>query len=212
MSYSRLVQSHHEDGHQVTGTGNLWQSGGEAEQSKNEEIEYAESVEEGATLALDVEATIDAVQRQASVPKLARQPKVTQQPRIREDTTGDKGNPKSGDNGATRPPKGRSEGKGGKSRQWRNPSGFAFHASEEMFTAMDDSRLAMPCGYTVDENSLAICPNTHGGDNPSDDCADVYNTQDGNECEDSHEGYDSNGDWNGEEAVSYTHLTLPTKA
>ena len=32
MSYSRLVQSHHEDGHQVTKSGNLWQSGGEAEQ------------------------------------------------------------------------------------------------------------------------------------------------------------------------------------
>ena len=36
-----------EDGHQVTRTGNLWQSGGEAEQSKNEEIAYAESVESG---------------------------------------------------------------------------------------------------------------------------------------------------------------------
>ena len=63
---------------------------------------------------------------------------------------------------------------------------------------MDDSRLAMPCGYTADETY----PNTHGGDDPSDDYADVYNAQDGDECEDSHEGYDTSGDWNGEEAAA----------
>ena len=67
---------------------------------------------------------------------------------------------------------------------------------------MDDSRLAMPCGYTADETSLTIYPNTHGGDDPSDDYADVYNAQDGDECEDSHEGYDTSGDWNGEEAAA----------
>ena len=32
-----------EDGHQVTRTGNLWQDGGKAEQSKNEEIDYVEN-------------------------------------------------------------------------------------------------------------------------------------------------------------------------
>ena len=86
-----------EDGHQVTRTGNLWQSGGEAEQSKNEEIEYAESVEGEVTSASqaevkekeatppttptkkqDVEVTIDALQRQAQ-PQLVRQPTVAQQ-------------------------------------------------------------------------------------------------------------------------------------
>ena len=187
-----------EDGHQVTRTGNLWRYGGTAEQSKNEEIEYAESVKEAAppmtpTQKPDVEVPTDAIRKQA----FPIQASVAQQHRIQEDTTSGKGRPKSGDGGATRSPEGRSEGKGGKSRQWRNPSGFASHASEEMFIEMDDSRLAMPCGYTVDENSLTICPNTHGGDNPSDDYADVYNTQDGNECEDSHEGYDTSGDWNG---------------
>ena len=229
-----------EDGHQVTWTSNLWQwqSGGKAEQSKKEvegsaegevkapaETEHKEEsiqqyvsrrrrswkllieVEEREPIPPDDEPHIDAVRRQA----FPTQASVAQQNRIQEDTTGGKGNPKSGDDGAPRPPKGRSEGKGGKSRQWRNPSGFASHASEEMLIEMDDSRLAMPCGYrrcsenwypTADENSLTIYPSTHGGDDPSDDYADAYNAQDEDECEDSDEGYDTSGDWNGEEVAA----------
>ena len=41
---------------------------------------------------------------------------VVQHPRIHTKTTGGKGRPKSGKGGATRPPKGRGKGKGGKSR------------------------------------------------------------------------------------------------
>ena len=163
MSYSRLVQSHHEDGHQVTRTGNLWQSGGESEQSKNEEIEYAESVEGGATCASHTEAK--------EVKEAAPPETPTQKPDVevaidaiqRKDTTSGKGKPKSGDNVATRPPEGRSEGKGGKSRHvWRNLSSFALHASEEMFTAISPIK----CESLV---------NTHGNDDYADDYADVYN-------------------------------------
>ena len=93
-----------EDGHQVTRTGNLWQSGGEAEQNKNEESEYAESVEVNAEVKeieppmtlRDIEAIIDTVHRQP-------QPKLAQQHRIQEDTTSGKGKPKSGEDGATSP-------------------------------------------------------------------------------------------------------------
>ena len=120
-----------EDGHQVTRISDLWQSGGEAEPSKKEEIEYAEVVE-GSAPHKEVKA-IDAIQRQVSD---------AQQTLIQGYTIGGKGKPKSGDNVATRPPKGRSEGKGGKSshvwrqRGCRSPSRFALHASEEMFTAI----------------------------------------------------------------------------
>ena len=41
--------------------------------------------------------------------------------------------------------------------------------------------------------------NTHGNDDYADDYADAYDTQDGDECEDSNKGYDTSGDWNGEE-------------
>ena len=44
--------------------------------------------------------------------------------------------------------------------------------------------------------------NTHGNDDYADDYADVYNAQDGDECEDSHEGYDTSSDWIGEEAAA----------
>ena len=177
---SSVLFSRGEDGHQVTRTGNLWQSGGESEQSKNEEIVYAESVEDGATSAQDVEVTIDAVQRQAQ-PKLVRQPKVAQQYRTQKDTTSGKGKPKSGDNVATRPPEGRSEGKGGKSSHvWRSPSSFALHASKEMFTATSP----LKCESLV---------NTHGNDDYADDDADAYDLQDEDEFEDSHEGYDASG-------------------
>ena len=42
MSYSRLVQSHHEDGHQVTKPGNLWQPGGEDWHEGSEHTEFVE--------------------------------------------------------------------------------------------------------------------------------------------------------------------------
>ena len=48
-----------EDGHQVTRISDLWQSGGEAESSKKEEIEYAEAGE-GSAPHKEVKA-IDAV-------------------------------------------------------------------------------------------------------------------------------------------------------
>ena len=120
---------------------------------------------------------------------------VVQHPRIHIKTTGGKGksHPKLGKGCAMRP-KGRSKGKGGKSRQWRNPSGFAFHASEEMFTAMDDS-----CGYTADETYA----NTHGDDDYSEDYAEAYNAQDEDEYEDSYPGYDTSGDWNDEGMEAY---------
>ena len=119
---------------------------------------------------------------------------VAKHPRIQDRTTGGKEKPKSGKGGAMRPPKGRSKGKGEKSRQWRNPSGFAFHASEEMFTAMDDS-----CGYTADETYA----NTHGDDDYSEDYAEAYNAQDEDEYEDSYPGYDTSGDWNDEGMEAY---------
>ena len=137
-----------------------------------------------------VEVLIDAVRRQVSPITTA-----AQQPRIQEDTTSGKGKPKSGDNVATRPPEGRSEGKGGKSRQWRIPSGFAFHASEEMFTRKVRSLGVCSCSCTADKTKS----NTHGNDDYADDYADAYNLQNGDECEDSHKGYDTSGDWKGEE-------------
>ena len=133
---SSVLSPRGEDGHQVTRTGNLWQPGGEAEQSMNEEVEggtpLPSKVKEIAppetpTQKPDDEITIVAVQRQA-------QPKVAQQHRIRGDTVSGKGKSKPGDNVATRPPEGRSEGKGGKSSHvWRqrgcqDPSRFALHA------------------------------------------------------------------------------------
>ena len=90
-------------------------------------------------------------------------------------------------------PKGKGKGKGGKSRQWRNPSGFAFHASEEMFNAMEES-----CGYTAGE----YYANTHGDDDYSEDYAEAYNA-DEDEYEDSYPGYDTSGDWNDEGMEAY---------
>ena len=201
MSYSRLVQSHHEDGHQVTKSGNLWQSGGDAERVESEEnnskdltTHWKKTNTEGEGVALrirceeeieapverkekeatppvtptqvkpGVEVLIDAIQRQvfpittheeqkmmiqASIENAQDVNKdevlVAQQLRIQNRTTGGKEKPTSGKGGAMRPPKGRSKGKGGKSRRWRDPTGFALHVSEEMLTAMDDS-----CGYTAD--------------------------------------------------------------
>ena len=120
---------------------------------------------------------------------------VVQHPRIHIKTTGGKGklHPKLGKGGAMRP-KGRGKGKGGKSRQWRNPSGFAFHASEEMFTTMEES-----CGYTADE----YYANTHDDDDYSEGYADAYNAQDEDEYEDSYPGYDTSGDWNDEGMEAY---------
>ena len=194
---SSVLSPRGEDGHQVTRTGNLWQSGGEAEQSKNEKVEGGITnsvsqakvkVEEATppttpTQKPDDEITIVAVQRQA-------QPKVAQQHRIRGNTVSGKGKSKPGDNVATRPPEGRSEGKGGKSSHvWTSPSRFALHASKEMFTAISPIK----CESLV---------NTHGNDDYADDDADAYDVQDGNEFEDSHEGYDTSGDVNGERVAA----------
>ena len=44
--------------------------------------------------------------------------------------------------------------------------------------------------------------NTHGNDDYADDYANAYNIHEEDECEDSHEGYDTSGDWNGEKSGS----------
>ena len=119
---------------------------------------------------------------------------VVQHPRIHTKTTGGKGksHPKFGKGGAPRP-KGRGKGKGKKSSQW-NPTGFAFHASEEAYMAMDDS-----CGYTADETYA----HAHGDDDYPEDYAEAYNAYDEEEYDDSYPNYDTSGDWNDEGMEAY---------
>ena len=88
------------------------------------------------------------------------------------------------------------KGKGGKSRRWKNPTSFALHVSEEMFTATITP-------IKEESRRLSGGVNTHGNDDYADDYADAYNSHDEDECEDSHEGYDTSGDWNGESKAAY---------
>ena len=124
---------------------------------------------------------------------------IVQHPRIHTKAITGKGRPKggkpSGKGGGTRPSKGRSKGEGGKSRHWRNPAGFAFHAAEERVAAMDDS-----CGFTAEE---PYANHAYDDEDYSDDCADAYNAYDEEECEDSFPGYDAHYDWNGESMEAY---------
>ena len=119
---------------------------------------------------------------------------VVQHPRIHTKTTGGKGksSPKFGKGGAPRP-KGKGKGKGKKSHQW-NPSGFAFHASEEAYMAMDDA-----CGYTADQTYA----HAHDDDDYPEDYAEAYNAYDEEEYEDSYPSYDTSGDWNDEGMEAY---------
>ena len=99
-----------------------------------------------------------------------------------------------GDRPSRKGRKGKCKGKGGKSSQLRNPSGFAFHAAEENFA----------CGYTAAEDGSEpfADPAYVDDEDYSGDEADAYNAYDEDDYDEEYDAFADACPWNSIDSVS----------
>ena len=151
----------HEDSRQVTKSGRWHPGGDERQEDCYEGSEHTEVVKRAGRAEQksaygkgkgsgtntppvtlqgksSVETYTDAIHCQPNLSKQDKRQVKTIQASI--ETTCGNEKPTSGKGGATRPPKGRSKGKGEKARLWERPTSFALHVSEEKFTAITPTK------------------------------------------------------------------------